>query len=895
MLASACSPPPDRGERAEPAARGGEDAESAREGAGPSEEELERSLALSRQTAAGSLAEAAAWQALGSFHLAGADLERAEKELRAALELRSRLAAGSLEHGESLQSLGTVAMSRGRYEEAGRLLEEALETARRQAPESPSEAKVRNSLGSLATRMGRLDEADGHLARAAEILERVDPRGEERVQVLINRAKVASSRGDLARSDQHLQAALALCGTPAAETLAVAQILYRLGRNATDRGDLEGAMELGRRALAIQRRLAPGTIHEASSLTSLSLLAVKLGRLDEAEETARGALAIRERTAPGSLSVAESLQILGLVEIERLDFEAASEHLRQAVEIARRQSPGSLHEASALCNLGFLSLRAGDWEQAEPPLRRASGLFHELAPGGTREADALVNLGDAYLGMQSFDRAEQAFAAAVDIFEAQMPRLGGTDASRASYLEPYLRFHQRLIDLQLSHGRAADALGTLERSRGRSLLMELARRDLAFAVPRVLSLDEIRASLDPGTAWLSFSVDHEKTLLFVVKPETERVEVFSIAAGLDALAEEVALFRGLIVDGRRPPRLGQEGGASAGLLAQARKLYALLLAPAEASLASAERLLISPDGALQVLPFAALARPGEPLGFLAQEWPVHYVLSATLYAELRRGGARAAPTDGRVVAFGDPRFRELQVRGSSATAPADHLANASLALDAPGETLRRYERGLPPIPGARAEVEALAALYPGSSRVFLGAAATERAVKTLPASPRYLHFATHALLDPLSPLDSALALAAPAGEDGGEDGLLHAWEIFEQLRLDADLVTLSACDSALGRGAAGEGLIGLARAFQHAGARSILASLWPVSDRSTAELMRRFYAALAAGRPKDEALAEAQRAFAAGEGVDPALAHPFYWAAFELIGDRSSGGAPAPR
>ena len=93
---------------------------------------------------------------------------------------------------------------------------------------------------------------------------------------------------------------------------------------------------------------------------------------------------------------------------------------------------------------------------------------------------------------------------------------------------------------------------------------------------------------------------------------------------------------------------------------------------------------------------------------------------------------------------------------------------------------------------------------------------------------------------------------------GQDNGLLQAWEIFEKMRIDADLVTLSACDSGLGKEMGGEGLIGLTRAFQYAGARTVLASLWKVEDESTAELMKRFYGYLKAGKTKDEALRLAQ-------------------------------------
>ena len=114
--------------------------------------------------------------------------------------------------------------------------------------------------------------------------------------------------------------------------------------------------------------------------------------------------------------------------------------------------------------------------------------------------------------------------------------------------------------------------------------------------------------------------------------------------------------------------------------------------------------------------------------------------------------------------------------------------------------------------------------------------------------------------------------------EGQDNGLLQAWEIFESVRLDADLVTLSACGTALGREMGGEGLVGLTRAFQYAGARSVLASLWSVSDVSTARFMQSFYGHLRNGKTKDEALRAAQM-----ESLQDS--HPFHWAAFQLTGD----------
>jgi CHAT domain-containing protein len=254
--------------------------------------------------------------------------------------------------------------------------------------------------------------------------------------------------------------------------------------------------------------------------------------------------------------------------------------------------------------------------------------------------------------------------------------------------------------------------------------------------------------------------------------------------------------------------------------------------------------------------------------YLVERKPLHSVLSATVYAELARSlPAQRAAREDRVAAFGDPAYPPL--------APA---------VSADPQLREAVGRGLAlkPLPATRQELEGIAGLYP-QARTYLGRAATEERAKSIGPEARFVHFACHGLLDERFPLNSALALTIPEHPVEGQDnGLLQAWEIFESVRLDADLVTLSACDTALGKEMGGEGLVGLTRAFQYAGARSVLASLWSVSDVSTAGFMKRFYGYLRSGKPKDEALQAAQIDQIRGSS---GLSHPFYWAAFELSGD----------
>jgi CHAT domain-containing protein len=282
----------------------------------------------------------------------------------------------------------------------------------------------------------------------------------------------------------------------------------------------------------------------------------------------------------------------------------------------------------------------------------------------------------------------------------------------------------------------------------------------------------------------------------------------------------------------------------------------------ETALAGAERLVVVAEGPLLTLPFAALVRSVEPLAYLAHWKPLSHSASAGTLVELARSRRSSGGRARNAVVFGDP-----------------------VLAEAPG--LAPPE----PLPFARRESERIGALYGADARVFVGSDASEERARAIGPEAQLVHFATHALPDARFPLDSALLLSPGLAADTDEraDGRLHAWEVAEALRLEADLVTLSGCETGLGRELRGEGLLGLARAFQYAGARAVLVSLWAVSDESTAELMARFYAALERGLAKDEALREARRVLLDGpiqrDGTALDARHPYHWAAFRLIGD----------
>ena len=165
---------------------------------------------------------------------------------------------------------------------------------------------------------------------------------------------------------------------------------------------------------------------------------------------------------------------------------------------------------------------------------------------------------------------------------------------------------------------------------------------------------------------------------------------------------------------------------------------------------------------------------------------------------------------------------------------------------------------------------------------LLGKDATKEALREHIEAADVIHLATHGCTDPTRAMSSGLLLAAPENGTGSDgDNVLQAWEIHSRFKLKAELVVLSACDTGRGEAIAGEGLIGLTRALQYAGARSIVASLWTADDQSTLTLMVAFHRYLRKGLPKDEALRRAM----ASVREDPHSSHPYYWAAFYLTGD----------
>ena len=317
-----------------------------------------------------------------------------------------------------------------------------------------------------------------------------------------------------------------------------------------------------------------------------------------------------------------------------------------------------------------------------------------------------------------------------------------------------------------------------------------------------------------------------------------------------------------------------------------------------------KRLLIIADGALQFIPFSALPNPlpinsREAAPPLIVEHEVISLPSASTLAVLRRDVQGRAPAQKAIAVLADPVFASADERLTKTAAKTVQLkgqpeasADESRGLGLTGEQLSeaavetnvtRAGLVIPRLPFTRREAEQIAALVPAQQRMEALDFAASRPTMLSPqlSQYRYVHIATHGFLDSQHPELSGIVLSMVDEQGKPQDGFLRAHEVFN-LKLPAELVVLSACQTGLGKEVKGEGLIGLTRGFMYAGSPRVVVSLWSVNDEATAELMTRFYRGmLKEGLRPAKALQAAQVSML----KEKRYSAPFYWAAFTLQGE----------
>jgi CHAT domain-containing protein len=576
-------------------------------------------------------------------------------------------------------------------------------------------------------------------------------------------------------------------------------------------------------------------------------------------------------------------------------------------------------EGAVLTRLGRLQAKRARYSQAIAFLEGANALEQQL---GEIEEIAKIHyeLARTYLRLNRLEEAKSAIEKTIDIVEKQRISISRFD-SRASYFAAVHAYYALYIEILLlldekepGRGFTEKAFDVSERSRARSLLdllttssqdapcEELLERQLqARTQPEIttakqaadppsplLTLKEVQAEIEPGdTILLEYALGDEKSYVWAV--EHGQIAAYELPQA-HRIRKLVESFRQTLV----PPQLRAGESASdyqarvrrqeQSYKAYARQLSRLLLGPIP--LARAKRVLIVPDGSLQYVPFAALPVPvsGASEQLLVSRYEVDVLPSASVLGTLRQTASKRVPPTATAAIFADPVF-ELDDPRVSTNRSHDRGQQERPAALTRAIRDTQGSQYIPRLRASRDEATAIAnVLHSRESQAVHVAldfsASREFVLRDGLTRFRFLHFATHGIVDSRQPEMSGLILSLIDRNGRKQDGYLRLADIYK-LKLSADLVVLSSCESGLGKDLQAEGIIGLPRGFLQAGARSVIASLWKVNDQATAKLMSGLYARIQRGETPSSALRGAQLEMVHNEQ----WSNPYYWAAFALQGE----------
>jgi CHAT domain-containing protein len=687
------------------------------------------------------------------------------------------------------------------------------------------------------------------------------------------------------------------------------------------------------RAIAILEKAAPGGLGIADVQHNLGTVVAQLGDSARAETYYRQALEIESKSAPGSLEMADTLSDLGRMTRQRGDAAKAEEYDRQALAIEKKLAPQSAGYAEALAGLAGIFWEKQQKDEAarlygeaidvlDQQLTRLGGSTEVRAGFRAKYAEYFSNYADLLVEQ---NRPELAF----EVLERSRARtllemLAGSHVDIRQGADPALIEKERLLQATLTAktNRKIDLLTgehTSERlaSVNREIDATLAQyqelegqirtsspKYAALTQPKPLSAVEVQQLLDSQTALLYYALGAGRSFVFVVTPSS--LEFYQLPKREEIETAARTVYKLLI--SRNQPTAGENSEQRKGRLAKqdaeyrsvSARLSQTVLGPFLPRLAG-KRLVIVADGVLQYVPFAALPIPSgessKPAVALVAKHEIVNLPSASVLAVLRLQASQRGTVPAKEVAIlADPVFDKSDPRVGKTQQPtaapgqemaakpssefADHLTRSIKDVDPrtaqPGVVLSR-------LAFSRREAAAIiATAKPGEGMEALDFhASRETALSKELEQYRIVHFATHGLLDNAHPELSGLVLSLVDAEGKATNGFLDLQDVYN-LTLPADLVVLSACETALGKEVSGEGLVGLTRGFMYAGASRVVASLWNVDDVATSELMAEFYKGmLQADLSPAAALRQAQLEMQKRKR----WADPYYWAAFTLQGE----------
>jgi len=869
------------------------------------------------------------------------DAEALQLEVVSALE--HARPAQSLDLAKALGDLAENLRAQDRHREATPLFERSVRLAEEAVGRSdPELVTLLINLGGLYRDTNRYAESQWRLGQARQILEASEhPDPVEMVSLLNNLAEVQRFQGDYPGAEGLYSKAIEIARRQLGdEHPRLATYLNQLGELYAEERREADAERLYGEALAMRERLlGPDHLDVAYTEKCRGLLFTRAGRLPEAEQALRRALAIQEsRLGPRHPEVAVTLRVLAEAVVPKNEARAL---LERAIAILDDTQAAPLALAEAYAYRAGRDWREGRRTRARGDMARALGIIETLRPeagGGehtraryfsrfVRDFQRMVSW-ELQAGRidRAFEYAERARGRAL------LDQLAAGGVDLRSGIEPVerSRLEKREADLQsqlAERGRALKELyeqpGPAEPGRVRAieeLLDELKTASVEFqhvyeeiknasrfwrapaaAGEATVTLERAQRLLAADELMLFYVIGDEESVVLTIPPRGQAASAHRLVV-TQAQAAALGVAAGALTSARLRQALApNDPNAPEGLLARLsspppplggrpaleKPLHALweVLAPSGVRQALRHRsgVVLVPDDLLHQLPFEALVvAPGSqetPVRYWLDEGlAIRYAASASALARLADRAPAPTPAGARVLTVSDPIFDPVE-RGASSLDPQPSRSPGGRALSR--------------LPGTARESEAIRAAFAAAGSMSVAVLqqldARESALRAALPGARYIHLATHGLVDEShGDLLASLALTPPpVVTESTDDGQLQLYEIYG-LDTRSELTVLSSCESRVGRLEAGEGVFALSRAFLASGARRVVASLWPAEDDATAEIMGRLFQAIAKGdqrgvaRDYSAALTRAKRAVRAR----PAWADPFFWAPFVLEGVR---------
>jgi CHAT domain-containing protein len=665
----------------------------------------------------------------------------------------------------------------------------------------------------------------------------------ELTRVLAVRAGIESARHEDAAAERHAHEAI-LRSQKSRDPRMELNALGALARTQTFQGRYDQAIESNRRVLALANQIR-STSKIQKTYGNLAWAYILLGDFDTATDYLAKAIPIAEQNRE-YFDLSSCLDNLGKIAMYRRDYRTAIGYFRQSTAVARRVNRGDLGEfiansAEALLDLGDIGAARRANDEAQPlinakneQLQLRSLLIDARIDAKSGQTDfaiakarRVIAAANAALRWEAEARLAQFLIAAKRRTEAgeQFRRAIETAADvRGKLKEAELRLpfgalvreiNEQYVDFLLGDGRADEALAVLERSRAQTLDDVLDRG----AEPRRIDPKQIAADRD--AVILSYWLTPERSYVWTITPNSIEVTPLPAAAAieraLDTYSQEMLSSR--------------TGNTS---MPHGAALYTMLVQPVAKQIPAGKRVIIVPDGRLHAFNMETLVVPSTH-SYWIENVTIEMAGSLELLA-----GSRTARAPRSLLLVGDP-------------SPA-------------GEYLR--------LNNAEKEMALVSSHFPEACTTLKGARATPSSYLKAGADRYgYIHFVAHAIAPRLQPLDSAVILAPDTSSYK-----LYARDVLKH-RLRARLVTISSCQGAGTRTYTGEGLVGLAWAFLHAGARQVIAALWEVNDDATPKLMDDLYEGIRRGEDPPAALRNAKLKLIRGRTV---FRQPKYWAPFVL-------------